>query len=313
MPRRHPRPRTAHEVPLSAAASPTAQDLALDVVRILTLDEVEPGLYLGPPPVNGRGRAFGGRLIGQALAAAAAAVGPERKPHSLHAYFQRPGDEAEAIAYRARVERDGRSFALARVTGEQKSEVVLDLSVSFHTPEPGLSHQFEAPDVPPPEALQSEADYWRDRADALPPGTYAHLSKPRSMEMRPVTHRPLAPQQPRPPYQQVWIRAAAPLPDDPALHRAMLAYASDMLILWPTHLPHGVSWLTHPMTVASLDHALWLHEDARMDDWLLFSMESPWTGGARVLGRGLVYDRQGRLVASLAQEGLTRMRPEKPS
>ncbi len=278
-------------------------------MRILNLDEVEPGLYLGAAPAGGTGRAFGGRLIGQGLAAAARTAGAGRLPHSLHAYFLRPGDEAQPIAYRVEVERDGKSFAMLRVGAEQNGQALLEMSASFHTPEPGLHHQFDAPDVPPPEAVQTEADYWRDRADELPPGAFERMSRPRSMEFRPIQPRALAPQEPKPPYQQVWMRAAAALPDDPALHRSMLAYLSDMLLLGATHLPHAISWLTHPMTMASLDHALWLHQDARVDDWLLFSMESPWTGGGRGLARGLFHDRQGRLIATVAQEGLIRLKP----
>jgi acyl-CoA thioesterase-2 len=282
------------------------------VIRILTVEPAGDGVYVGPAPVGGQGRAFGGRLIGQALAAATRTVGPDRVAHSLHAYFLRPGDESQPIRYRTEVERDGRSFAMLRVKGEQGGKAVLEMSASFHTPEPGLHHQFDPPEVPPPEALLGEADYWRDRTDELPPGAYARMARPRSMEFRPVTHRPLAPQEPRPPYLQVWMRAAAPVPDDPALNRAMLAYASDMLLLGATHLPHAISWLTHPMTMASLDHALWLHADARMDDWILYSIESPWTGGGRGLARGLFHDRQGRLIASAAQEGLIRLHPERP-
>jgi len=288
--------------------TPTAADLAADVVRILAVEEQEPGVFLGPPPRGGTGRPFGGRLIGQALAAAARTVEAGRPAHSLHAYFLRPGDEALPIAYRVVKERDGRGFSIRRVTAVQNGRDLLSMAASFYVPESGLEHQVEAPQVPPPEALVSEADYWRPRADELPPGVYAQLARPRSMELRPISHRPFLPQEPRPPDQQVWFRAAAPLEDDPVLHRTMLAYASDMLLLGTSKLPHGVNWLTHPMTMASLDHALWIHHDVRMDGWLLFCMDSPWSGHGRGLARGLIFDRSGRLIANVAQEGLIRLR-----
>ncbi len=178
---------------------------------------------------------------------------------------------------------------------------------SLQAPETGFEHQDPMPDVPPPKDLTSEADYWRARADRLG-GAARHLLRPRPIEIRYVEARSPFSATPRPPRAGSWFRAAATLTDDPALHRAVLTFASDMTLLGTSNLPHGVSYMTPGFQSASLDHALWIHAPFRADEWLLYMTDSPWAGGARGFNRGQIFTRDGRLVASVAQEGLMRLR-----
>ena len=286
---------------------PTPARLAADLVDLLDVEQLDTDLYRGKRQPGGRGRVFGGQVIAQALQAAQRST--DAKPaHSLHAYFMRPGNEDYPIIFRVVRDFDGRSFATRRVIAMQQGQPILNMAASFQTPEDGLAHQDAMPDVAGPEHLKSESDLRLEMADQLDERQRAWLLRPRPIEIRPVTARHWFGAERRPPVQQSWFRIAAPIGDDPALHRAVLSYASDMALLSTAMLPHGISWGTPKLQSASLDHAVWLHEDFRADDWLLYTTDSPWAGHARGFNRGSIFTRDGRLVASVAQEGLMRLR-----
>ncbi|RJF93602.1 acyl-CoA thioesterase [Sphingomonas cavernae] len=275
---------------------------------LLDVEEIDRDLYRGARVTEGRGRVFGGQVIAQALAAASRSVDDGRPPHSLHAYFMRPGDDALPIIYRVERDFDGRSFATRRVIALQRGVPILNMAASFQIPETGLMHQTAMPEVPPPEALKPEQEIVRRNADTVPEELLKWMSSPRPIEIRPVVSRWEKTDHILPPAQNIWVRAVAPLGDDPGVHRAVLAYLSDFMLLATSTLPHGVHWSTAAVQTASLDHALWIHEDFRADEWLLYSMDSPWAGHARGFNRGSLFTRDGRLVASVTQEGLIRLR-----
>lgn len=303
---------------MTASLSPTEElppwpvippeKLVSRLVKLLDVEPLEADLYRGMRLPGGQGRVFGGQVIAQALMAASRTVAPDRAAHSLHAYFMRPGDEDLPIEYHVQRDYEGRSFTTRRVTATQAGKPILNLAASFQIAEEGLAHQSPMPDVPPPEDLLTDAEHLRQSGADAPAGIVRFLSRPRAIEMRPVTHRwPFSPVK-RPPLQHSWFRAVAPVPDDPATQRAILAYASDMALLSTCTLPHGVNWMTAGLQGASLDHSLWIHEPFQLDDWLLYATDSPWAGHARGLNRGQIFSRDGRLVASTAQEGLIRLR-----
>ncbi|KQM98842.1 acyl-CoA thioesterase [Sphingomonas sp. Leaf25] len=282
--------------------------LVANLTALLDVETIDTDLYRGARNPGGIGRVFGGQVIGQALQAAQRSIGGDKIAHSLHAYFLRPGDEAHPIIYR--VERDfaGRSFANARVIAMQRGQAILNMAASFHLPEDGMHHQDAMPAVPPPDELPSEADLIEAMRDRIPERLLPLLSKARPIEFRPASGRHWLDPTPRPPEQASWFRIVGQVGEDMELHRAMLAYASDAMLLGTSMLPHGVNWLMDRMQVASLDHALWLHEPFRVDDWLLYATDSPWAGHARGHNSGRIFTRDGRLVASVAQEGLIRVR-----
>ena len=246
-------------------------------------------------------------MIAQGLQAAQRSA-EGKAAHSLHAYFMRPGNEDFPIVFRVVRDFDGRSFATRRVIATQRGEPILNMAASFQHAEEGFAHQAAMPDVPAPETLRPETDLRAEVADRLPEAARRFFLRPRPIEIRPCEPRGWFEPRPGDPAQAIWLRTAAPIGDDPALHRAVLAYASDMALLGTAMLPHGVNWLTPGMQVASLDHALWLHEPFRADEWLLYACDSPWAGHARGFNRGRIFTRDGRLVASVAQEGLMRRR-----
>ncbi len=293
----------------SPAAKPgrTPQELVQGLLHLLDVEELDIDLYRGSQPPGGRGRVFGGQVVAQALMAAARSSDPERVPHSLHAYFMRPGDETLPIIYRVERDFDGRSFATRRVIAIQNGKPILNMATSFQVREEGFSHQAQMPDVPMPEDLPSEAELAERHKDELPEGMARIISRPRPIESRPVEPMPFKPEK-REPRQHRWFRAVAPIGEDPLMHRAVLAYASDMALLGTSMLPHAVGWMTPNFQSASLDHALWLHDTFRADDWLLYATDSPWAGHGRGFNRGLIFSRDGRLVASAVQEGLIRLR-----
>jgi acyl-CoA thioesterase-2 len=280
------------------------------LIEQLDLEQLEVNLFRGQSADHGGRSVFGGQVIGQALVAAARTVDDGRRPHSLHAYFLLPGDMAAPIVYEVDRIRDGRSFSARRVQAIQHGRPILSMIASFHADEPGLSHQAPMPLVPPPESLlsmQELRERWMAEAgDTVSERMREIMRRPAPIEFRPVEEwNPLRPTV-APPIQTVWFRTVDKLPDDPMLHTCMLTYASDYNLI-PTALkPHGRTWLGSETIVASIDHAMWFHRPARIDDWLLYSMDSPSAQGARGLARGLVFDRSGTLVASVAQEGLMR-------
>jgi acyl-CoA thioesterase-2 len=286
----------------------TPEALVRQLIDLLDVEEIDTDLYRGARQPGGVGRVFGGQVIGQALQAAQRSVEGEKAAHSLHAYFMRPGDENHPIIYRVVRDFEGRSFANRRVIAMQKGQPILNMTASFQTPSEGLHHQDTMPDVPDPDTLRSESELREEIQDAVPEKLRRFFLRARPIEIRPVNPRNWFRPEKQPALQHSWFRVAAPLPDDPALHRAMLAYATDMTLLGTCMMPHGVTWMSGKVQTASLDHAVWLHEPFRFDEWLLYTTDSPWAGHSRGFNRGRIYARDGRLVASAAQEGLIRVR-----
>ena len=291
---------TPHDTPPEA--------LAAGLVDLLDVEEIDTDLYRGKRQPGGVGRVFGGQVIAQALQAAQRSTDDPKIAHSLHAYFMRPGDEDHPIILRVVRDFEGKSFATRRVIAMQGGKPILNMAASFQVPEGGLHHQDAMPEVPPPEALKTERQIRGEMVDEIPEKWRRHLLRARPIDIRPVDARSWFRPEKREPRQQSWFRLCAPIGDDPAMHRAVLAYASDMALLGTGTLPHGVNWMTHNLQTASLDHAVWLHEPFRADEWLLYDCDSPWAGHARGFNRGRIFARDGRLVASTAQEGLMRLR-----
>lgn len=288
--------------------APSPEQLAQTLVDLLDVEEIDTDLYRGRRGDDGYGRVFGGQVLAQALQAAQRSTDADKAAHSLHAYFMRPGAEDHPIIYRVVRDFDGKSFATRRVIATQKGVPILTLTCSLQQPETGLTHQDAMPDVPPPEALKSDLEIRIESADQMPERFRANFTRPRMIESRPINPRSWFEPEKQEPQQANWFRVVAPVAGDPALHRAILTYASDMSLLGTATLPHGVNWMTHKLQTASLDHSVWLHEDFRADDWLLYVCDSPWAGHARGFNRGKIFARDGRLVASVAQEGLMRLR-----
>ncbi len=281
-------------------------DALATVIRQLDLEEVGADRFRGASRDTGAPSVYGGQVVAQALVAAERTV-EGRVPHSLHAYFLLPGDASAPIEYRVERIRDGGSFSARRVAALQGDRQIFVAIVSLQAPEPGLEHAAPMPEVPPPESLTSFAELsarWIAEAGAVHPRVEAILRSGRAFEFRPVDPvNPLRPA-PREPRQAHWFRANGPVPDDPRLHRALLAYASDTALAGTPLRPHALAW--PQARLASIDHALWFHRPARVDGWLLYAMDSPSAQGGRGLARGLVFDRRGALVASVAQEVLVR-------
>ena len=298
-----------YDTPYQESPAPDPAALVAGLVDLLDLEALEENLYRGKRTHEPWVRVFGGQVIGQALMAACRTVAPDRIPHSLHAYFIRPGDPSREIVYQVARDRDGGSFSVRRVVAIQNGKTILNLSASFQRHEEGLAHQVEMPrDIPPPESLESERSILLRQVHLIPPEQRDHLLYHRPLEFRPVNPAHRVPDQPHAPQSDYWVKAVAPLPDDDQLHRVLLAYASDMVLLATSVLPHGVSWFHKDMQEASLDHALWIHAPFRLDEWLLYTTHSPWSGHGRGLNHGQIFTRDGRLVASVAQEGLIRLR-----
>ena len=282
-------------------------ELVQDLLDHLTLEPLEKDRFRGESRSLGGKSVFGGQVLGQALLAADATV--EGRPvHSLHAYFLLAGDPEAPIVYEVERIRDGRSFATRRVVAVQYGRAIFNMAVSFQVPEEGLEHHAPMPDVPSPEELPSTTDLYRRVADQLPEKRRDAFVAERPIEMRPVDPGDLLNPAPRPPHRLVWLRAAGALPDDPNLHQAMLAYASDFTLLGTALFPHGLTYFQPGVQALSLDHAMWFHRPFRMDDWLLYVMDSPSASAGRGLGRGSIFTRDGRLIASVAQEGVIRFR-----
>jgi acyl-CoA thioesterase II len=283
-----------------------------DLLDLLALEPLEVNIYRGRNRDLGTGRVFGGQVFAQALVAARRTVEGAREAHSVHGYFILPGDLAAPIVYFVDRLRDGNSFTTRRVTAIQHGQAIFNLSASFHVAEPGLEHQQAMPEVVAPESLAPELELIREMADRIPESLRPVLTQDRPIDFRPVVPGDPFRAEVRPASRHVWFRAIAPLPDEPIMHQAILAYASDYGLL-PTALqPHGVPFRAKGLQIASLDHALWMHRPFRADDWLLYSIESPAAAGARGFVRGSIYTRDGTLVASVAQEGLMRLRTPTP-
>lgn len=279
-----------------------------DLLELLDLTPLADGLFEGQSRNIVGPRIFGGQVVSQALVAASRTV-PGRLAHSLQAYFLRPGSAGEPILFKVERVRDGGTFTTRRVVAEQRGRPIFDMAISFHNADLGPEHQIAKPaDVPPPEELVTEHEMNARflEGDDISENFRAAMLRRKPIELRPVTLRhPLKPEK-SPPLRQTWLRATGLDSDDPVLHQALLAYVSDHNLMGAALLPHGVTFIHRDMQVASLDHTLWFHRPIRMDDWLLYDMESPIATGGRGLARGQIFDRQGQLVASVCQEGLMR-------
>ncbi len=284
-----------------------------DLIGLLALERIEENLFRGQSHDPGWGQVFGGHVLGQALSAAAQTVPVERPVHSMHAYFLRPGDVSRPILYDVDRIRDGGSFTTRRVVAIQNGKAIFNLAASFQSEEPGFEHQETMPEAPDPESLKNEQGLAQQHAGRLPPALVKRALAVRPFEMRPVDPEMdlIAPPK-KPPRRMVWLRTIDKVPDSDALHRQLMAYASDFMFVTTALLPHGVTWLTPGMQIASLDHVMWFHQPFRVDEWLLHVIDSPVAHGARGLVRGRVFAADGRLVAATAQEGLIRQRGRQP-
>ncbi|MDH6168856.1 acyl-CoA thioesterase-2 [Variovorax boronicumulans] len=284
----------------------TAARLVDELVALMQLEPLGGDRFLAQSEDIGTPAVFGGQVLGQSLAAASLTVGADRPVHSMHAYFLLPGEHAP-IEYSVDRVRDGRSFTTRHVVARQGERIIFEMSASFQTVDDGVEHQLAMPEVEGPEGLVSELDQRLALGGRLPERWRIKGLEPHGIEYRRVEADDLLTPAVRPSESAIWMRAIAPLPDDPVVHRALLAYASDHGLLRAAMLPHGLSFMSGQVRPASLDHAMWFHRDFRMDDWLLYVLDSPSASGARGLCRGSLFTRDGRLVASTAQEGMLRI------
>ncbi|MGF1510177.1 MAG: acyl-CoA thioesterase II [Myxococcota bacterium] len=280
----------------------------------LDLERIDRDIFRGHSPDDGRPMVFGGQVAAQALVAAVRTTDGRRPVHSLHGYFLRPGDPKTPIIYEVDRVRDGRSFTTRRVVAIQEGEAIFITSASFQEVQDGPSHQIQMPDVPPPESVKSNDE----RIEAgVREGVHPFWRFLEKLE-RPIEHRDLDPQlpdssEPKLGTHHVWFRSRGELPEDSLLHQCVLTYASDFYLLESGLRHHGLTWFDPKLKVASLDHAIWFHRPFRADDWLLYQIDSPNTGGGRGLNFGHFFTRDGTLVATSAQEGLMRPRAGRPS
>ncbi|WP_367717233.1 acyl-CoA thioesterase II [Nitratireductor sp. GISD-1A_MAKvit] len=280
-----------------------------DLLAILDLETLEHNLFRGRSPQSAWQRVFGGQVIGQALVAAQRTVDAARHVHSLHCYFMRPGDPAVPIIYEVDRIRDGGSFTTRRVVAIQHGHAIFSLSASFQKEEPGLDHQIEMPEgVTPPDELRTQREFLAEFGERVPENIRRYWARERPIEVRPVIIEHYTSRDKLPPRQDVWIRTTGPVPDDRALQAAVLAYLSDMTLLDTSTFAHGRNGFDPDIQMASLDHAMWFHRPCKLDDWLLYTQDSPSAQGARGFSRGSLYASDGTLVASVAQEGLVRLR-----
>lgn len=278
------------------------------LIKTLDLEPLEVNLFRGTSPQVGWQRVFGGQVIAQALVAAQRCVDDNRYVHSLHAYFMRPGDPDVPIIYEVERIRDGASFATRRVVAIQHGKAIFSLSASFQYDEDGLDHQVAMPNVPPPESLMGEKEF---RAMFLAQASDAvkkYWGRERPVEFRPISFHHYMSDAKLEPKADIWVRMTGPTPNDRHLQAAILAYLSDMTLLDVSLYAHGLSIFDQRIQAASLDHAMWFHRPATLDDWMLYSQDSPSTSGGRGMTRGSLYTRSGQLIASVAQEGLIRKR-----
>lgn len=280
----------------------TARTAVEELRHLLAVEEIDTGIFRGAASAEQPGRVYGGQVVAQALAAAARGVDPERQAHSLHAYFLRAGEAGRPIIYRVLPDFDGGSFSNRRVVAMQGGKPILNLAASFHRQEEGLSHAVPAPDVPAPEQCPDFRDALAAAGQKLPGFLLNRLAAFDIHPCPPVVGGEL-------PRRQQWFRLAQPLNEDAVMQRVILAYASDFALVSTALMPHGLGFFSPGVTGASLDHAIWFHRTPPMDDWLLYAMDSPWSGHARGFARGAIYTRSGELVASVAQEGLLRVKP----
>jgi len=283
------------------------------LVGLLSLERIEINLFRGQSQDLGWGTVFGGQVLGQALSAAVQTVPADRLVHSLHAYFLLPGNVKFPIVYEVERIRDGSSFTTRRVVAIQNGKAIFFMSASFAVSEEGFEHQDVMPDAPAPETLKTDIEVLMEQAHRLPPGMRERALVQGPFELRTIDplDDPISPT-PQPPRRMYWLRTTDRLPDDLQVHRYMAAYVSDYSFLTTALQPHGINWLSPGMQVASLDHVMWFHRPFRIDEWLLYVIDSPAACGSRGLVRGSIFSQDGKLVASTAQEGLMRQRSVVP-
>lgn len=277
-----------------------------ELLKLMELESLEVNLFRGESRDIGTSRVFGGQVLAQSIIAASRTV-DEGKIHSLHSYFLRSGDAQAPIVYNVDRSRDGRSFKSRRVVAIQHGRPIFTLAASFQLEQEGLEHQFEMPDVPMPEDLPSESNVPEDRLEQVTPLLRRWFTRTGPFDFRPTRKRDVFKPKPQAPYSNVWFRLNEKIDAPDEMHRALLAYASDFHLVGTATLPHGISFVKDDLLMASLDHGMWFHRPARVDDWLLYSCDSPSSSGGRGLARGLIYDRHGRLIASTIQEGMIRV------
>ncbi|CCV45340.1 acyl-CoA thioesterase II [Yersinia enterocolitica] len=277
------------------------------LLDLLFLEKIEEGIFRGQSEDLGLRQVFGGQVVGQAIYAAKQTVPTDRVVHSFHSYFLRPGDSSKPIIYDVETLRDGNSFSARRVSAIQNGKPIFYMTASFQSQEDGFEHQNTMPDVPPPEGLMSETDIARKFAHLIPEKVRDKFIGHQPIEMRPVKfHNPLQGSTAEP-HRYVWFKANGEMPDDLRVHQYLLGYASDFNFL-PTALqPHGIGFLEPGVQIATIDHSMWFHRPFRLDDWLLYAVESTSASGARGFVRGQIYNREGVLVASTVQEGVIRL------
>ncbi|WP_202845608.1 acyl-CoA thioesterase II [Luteimonas saliphila] len=278
-----------------------------ELIELLSLERLEQDLFRGQSRDIGTRYVFGGQVLGQALSAAQATMPEPRAAHSLHAYFLRAGDIEHPIVYHVDRTRDGGSFSVRRVTAIQHGKVIFFCAASFQEAERGVEHQPPMPQVPDPDDIAPAEPIAPDVLATLPAKVQRWLARGGPFEFRHVHPRNDLKPAKQPPFNHVWFRLGERVGDGPELHRALLAYASDFHLLGTTTFPHGISYHQPDVQMASLDHALWFHRPFRADEWLLYAIDSPSAQGARGLARGQIFSRDGRLVASTAQEGMIRV------
>nr|WP_277605333.1 acyl-CoA thioesterase II [Glycomyces sp. L485] len=287
------------------------QDAVDSLLGVLDLEQIDTGLYRGPRAEVGLQRVFGGQVAGQALVAAGRTVAPDRRVHSLHGYFVRPGDSSKPILYQVENIRDGRSFSVRRTVALQGGRTIFFMSASFHTGEPGLQHADPAPDdLPAPEDVPTIAERLKADADRL--SLWARIPRPIDVRYLGGSGFLRTRERPAEPRQRVWMKADGKLPDDPLIHVCVLTYASDLTLLDSVLSRHGAVWGPGGYLGTSLDHALWFHRGFRADEWILYDSESPTAASGRGLAQGRFFDRDGNHIASATQEGLLRETPGVP-
>jgi len=277
-----------------------------ELLQLMELESLEVNLFRGESRDIGTSRVFGGQVLAQSIIAASRTV-DEGSIHSLHSYFLRAGDAEAPIVYNVERNRDGRSFKSRRVVAIQHGRPIFTLAASFQLEQEGIEHQFEMPDVPMPEDLSSESNVPEDRLEQVSPLLRRWFTRTGPFDFRPTQKRDVFNPHPQPPYSNIWFRLSEKIDASDGMHRALMAYASDFHLVGTATLPHGISFIQDNLMMASLDHGMWFHRPARVDDWLLYSCDSPSSSGGRGLARGLIYDRNGRLVASTIQEGMIRV------
>jgi acyl-CoA thioesterase-2 len=282
------------------------QAILADLLKLLELERIEDNIFRGESRDLGGARVFGGQVLGQALTAASYTV-VDRVVHSLHAYFLVAGDVKAPIVYEVDVARDGKSFSNRRVVAIQHGRQIFNMTASFQVPETGLEHQAPTPQVPGPDGLADVREIPANVLEKVPEKMRRFLTHERPFEVRPVEPIQVVSPPPAEPRRHIWIKVIEPLPDNPDLHRNLLAYVSDYQLVATATLPHGIHFASGNVQLASLDHAMWFHRPFRIDEWLLYAMESPNASGGRGLARGQFFTRDGTLVASTVQEGVIRI------